>query len=64
MMKVCELIEHLKTINPDLPVMFTIFDDGYHYYPLSKEDVAESEYEDWSDGKDKLACIIGEQYCV
>jgi hypothetical protein len=63
-MKVNELIEHLKTIDQGLEVFFTMFDDGYHFYPLGMDDVVESKLEDYESGKEFSACIIGEKYNV
>jgi hypothetical protein len=61
-MKVKELIEHLKSLNQELDVYFTMFDDGYHFYSLTKEDVIESRLESYESGKEFPACIIGEEY--
>jgi hypothetical protein len=61
-MKVSELIEHLKTINQDLPVMFVIWEGGYYFYPITPENIRESEYESCADMKYYPACIIGEDF--
>lgn len=61
-MIVSELIEHLKTLNPDLEILYVMFDDGYSFYKLKKEDVREGTYEDYSDGEEHIACLIGEEF--
>jgi hypothetical protein len=56
---VSELIEHLRTLPRDKIVFRAIFDDGYSYYPLMKEDVRATTLEE-SDGRDIECVVIGD----
>jgi hypothetical protein len=53
-MKVSELIEHLKTLDPDLPVWLAISDDSERcYQPVEKEDFTIEEVCTWKEIDDQ-----------
>jgi predicted TIM-barrel fold metal-dependent hydrolase len=56
-MKVRELIEKLKEMDPEKPVVYA--SDG-SYWPLTDETVQETDIESYKSGKDIPAILIGE----
>lgn len=63
-MKVRELIEHLKTLNPDLPVFVrqeeSCFGDRADYWQITAEDVISGEVRDPETDKEYPAVLIGD----
>lgn len=62
-MKICELIEHLKTLNPDLPVYYVMFDDEYNIAELTQKDIVVTQLED-KQGKEFDALTFGEGWLL